>query len=78
MWLKRLLNKPKILVKDFMKMFYDNEVATTIAKNLVHHDRIKHLERSPFYQEEDRRKVSFISLHSNSSPDNKNPYQDTF
>nr|CAN70101.1 hypothetical protein VITISV_041740 [Vitis vinifera] len=27
-----------------MKMFYDNQSAISIAKNLVHHDRTKHVE----------------------------------
>ncbi|RVW88793.1 Retrovirus-related Pol polyprotein from transposon RE2 [Vitis vinifera] len=34
MWLKRLLNWVKIPVEDSMKMFYDNQAAIRIAKNL--------------------------------------------
>ena len=38
MWLKRLLNELKILVEDSMEMFCDNQTATSIAKNMGHHD----------------------------------------
>ena len=43
MWLKRLLNELKVSVEDSMKMFCDNQVAISIAKKLVHHDRTKHV-----------------------------------
>ena len=43
MWLKRLLNELKILVEDSMKMFYDNQAAISITKNLVHHNWTKNV-----------------------------------
>ena len=44
MLLKRLLNELKIPVEDSIKMFHDNQVAISIAKNPVHHDRTKYME----------------------------------
>ena len=44
MWLKILRNELKIPVEDSMKMFCDNQVAISIIKNLIHHDRTKHVE----------------------------------
>ena len=49
MWLKRLLNWVKIPVEDSMKMFYDNQVAISIAKNPVHHDWTKHVEIDRYF-----------------------------
>ena len=49
MWLKRLLNWVKIPVEDSMKMFYDNQAAIRIAKNLVHHDWTKHVEIDRYF-----------------------------
>ena len=43
-WLKRLLVELKIPLEKPIKMFCDNQVAISIAKNLVHHDRTKHME----------------------------------
>lgn len=39
MWLKWLLRELKIPLETPMKMFCDNQAATSNAKNLVHHDR---------------------------------------
>ena len=44
LWLKRLLDELRISTTESMKVFCDNLVAISIAKNLVHHDRIKHVE----------------------------------
>ena len=43
-WLKRLLNELKIGALDSIRIMCDNESAIAIAKNLVHHDRTKHVE----------------------------------
>lgn len=43
-WLKRVLGELKIPVEGFMKLLCDNQVAINIAKNLVHHDKTKHVE----------------------------------
>ena len=36
--------RAEIPVEDSMKMFCDNQVAISIIKNLIHHDRTKHVE----------------------------------
>ena len=43
MWLKRLLNELKVLVKAPINMC-DNQAAISIAKNPVYHDLTKHVE----------------------------------
>ncbi|KAK3022402.1 hypothetical protein RJ639_047376 [Escallonia herrerae] len=44
MWLKRLLEELKITCEGSIKVFCDNQASINIAKNLVHHDRTKHVE----------------------------------
>ncbi|KAL5734182.1 hypothetical protein ACOSP7_032043 [Xanthoceras sorbifolium] len=44
LWLYRVMAELKISVEGPMKMFCDNQVAISIAKNPVHHDRTKHVE----------------------------------
>ena len=39
-----MLNELGISTKKPIKMFCDNQAAISIAKNLVHHDRTKHIE----------------------------------
>ena len=43
-WLERLMRELGILTSEPMKVFCDNQSAINIAKNLVHHDRTKHVE----------------------------------
>ena len=43
MWLKRLPGELKVQTERTMDMFCDNQTAISIAKNLVHHDRTKHV-----------------------------------
>ena len=43
-WIQRLLNELGISTEKLIKMLYDNQAAISIAKNLVHHDRTKHIE----------------------------------
>ena len=43
-WLRRVLLELRIPVEKSMKIFCDNQAAISIAKNLVHHDRTKHVE----------------------------------
>ena len=43
-WLKRLLEELRVPVKLPMTLHCDNQVAISIAKNPVHHDRTKHVE----------------------------------
>nr|CAN77272.1 hypothetical protein VITISV_018551 [Vitis vinifera] len=43
-WIQRMLNELGISTKKPIKMFCDNQAAISIAKNLVHHDRTKHIE----------------------------------
>ena len=42
-WMQKLLNELGISTEKPIKMFYDNQVAISIAKNPVHHDRTKHI-----------------------------------
>ena len=44
MWLKMLLGELQIETKGLMRIFHDNQAAISITKNLVHHDRTKHVE----------------------------------
>ena len=44
MLLQRLLNELGVTTGKPTKMFCDNQAAIRIAKNLVHHDRTKHIE----------------------------------
>ena len=43
-WLKRLLDELEIPITGPIGMMYDNQSAIAIAKNPVHHDRMKHVE----------------------------------
>ena len=43
-WLERLMRELGILTSEPMKAFCDNQSPINIAKNLVHHDRTKHVE----------------------------------
>ncbi|RVW34622.1 Retrovirus-related Pol polyprotein from transposon RE1 [Vitis vinifera] len=43
-WLKRLLEELQLTPHGPMKLMCDNQAAISIAKNLVHHDRTKHVE----------------------------------
>ena len=43
-WLKRICNELKIPIADSMKLLCDNQSTICIAKNLVHHDKTKHVE----------------------------------
>ncbi|RVX23717.1 Retrovirus-related Pol polyprotein from transposon RE1 [Vitis vinifera] len=43
-WLKRLLEELQLAPHGPMKLMCDNQVAISIAKNPVHHDRTKHVE----------------------------------
>ncbi|RVX02121.1 Retrovirus-related Pol polyprotein from transposon RE1 [Vitis vinifera] len=43
-WLRRVLKELKISDEEPMKMFCDNQLVISIAKNPVHHDRTKHVE----------------------------------
>ena len=44
MWIKRLLEELKFPIYSPMRFFCDNQATISIAKNLVHHDRIKYVE----------------------------------
>ena len=44
MWLKGLLEELRIEVDGVTSVFCDNLVAISIAKNLIHHDKTKHVE----------------------------------
>ena len=44
MWIKRLLEELKFSIDSPMRIFCDNQVAISIAKNPVHHDMTKHVE----------------------------------
>lgn len=44
LWLRRVLRELRILIEKLMKMFCDNQSGISIAKNLVHQDRTKHVE----------------------------------
>lgn len=43
-WLKMVLDELKVLSRESMKMYCDNQASISIAKNLVHHDKTKHIE----------------------------------
>lgn len=42
--MKRLLNELGVPISRFIKMFCDKMSATSMAKNLVDHDRTNHME----------------------------------
>ena len=44
MWILRLLKELKLEPTNPIKLLCDNQAAISIAKNLVHHDRTKHIE----------------------------------
>ena len=44
MWLKRICNELKIPIASSMKVLCGNQSTISIAKNLVHHDKTKHVE----------------------------------
>ena len=43
-WLNRLLKELRVPLKHPIVLYCDNQAAISIAKNLVHHDQIKHVE----------------------------------
>ena len=43
-WLKRILEELKTPTEGPIKMVCNNQVAISIAKNPIHHDRTKHIE----------------------------------
>ena len=43
-WLNRLLEELRVPLKHPIVLYCDNQAAISIAKNLVHHDRTKHVE----------------------------------
>ena len=44
MWLKRLLDDLRFGITGPIKIMCDNQLAIAIAKNPIHHDRMKHVE----------------------------------
>ena len=44
MWLQRLLSELGANIEKTIKMFSYNQATISIAKNLVHRDRTKHIE----------------------------------
>ena len=44
MWIKRLLEELKFPIDSPMRIFCDNQATISIAKNLIHHDKTKHVE----------------------------------
>ena len=44
LWLKHLLEELRVPVQIPLKLFCDNKAAKNISHNLVHYDRIKHME----------------------------------
>ena len=57
-------------------MFYDNQAAISIAKKLVHHDWIKHVEIDRHFIKK-KIEEGTIDLHSNSL-DSRHSYQGAF
>lgn len=43
-WLRRLLTELKVKTEGAIEVLCDNQSAIAIAKNPVHHDRMKHVE----------------------------------
>ena len=43
-WLKRLLIELRIETEGLIEVLYDNQSTIAIAKNLMHHNRTKHVE----------------------------------
>ena len=43
-WIQRLLSELRVMDKQPIKLFYDNQAAINIAKSLVHNDKTKHLQ----------------------------------
>ncbi|RVW94806.1 Retrovirus-related Pol polyprotein from transposon RE1 [Vitis vinifera] len=64
-WLNRLLEELRVPLKHPMVLYCDNQVAISIAKNPVHHDRTKHVEIDRHFIKEKIEGRSFQSqLHS--------------
>lgn len=49
MWLKKVLDELKILSGESMKINCDNQASIIIAKNIVYHDRTKHVKIDFFF-----------------------------
>ena len=43
-WLNRMLEELRVPLKHPIVLYCDNQAAISIAKNLIHHDRTKHVE----------------------------------
>ena len=43
-WLNRLLQELRVPLEYPMVLYYNNQTATSIAKNPIHHDHTKHVE----------------------------------
>ena len=52
LWIKRMLEELKIGVHQPMQFLSDNKVALKISRNLVHHDRTKHVEFDQYFIKE--------------------------
>ena len=44
LWLRKIMMELRLLLETPMKLYYDNKAAINIAKNIVQHDRTKHVE----------------------------------
>lgn len=44
LWIHRVLEELKVRTKLLLKLYSDSKATTSIAHNLVQHDRIKHIE----------------------------------
>ena len=44
LWLRKIMMELRLLLETPMKLYYDNKASINIAKNIVQHDRTKHVE----------------------------------
>ena len=43
-WIRKVLEEIEVQIEGLIQFYYNNQSAISIAKNLVHHDKTKHVE----------------------------------
>ena len=65
--------------KNSSRRFYDNQATISIAKNLVHYDKTKHVKIDHHFIKDKTEELTIsLVFVSNYSLENKHPYQDIF
>ncbi|PKI78999.1 hypothetical protein CRG98_000640 [Punica granatum] len=66
-WLRRLLQEPKLQQEGATKIYVDNKSAIALAKNPVHHERSKHIDTQFHFIREHVKAKEVELLHVNSN-----------